>query len=273
MSLSFHESFPLECENIAKLLAVVVEKPSVSNVAIAELTGLGIGKNPRKGLVQPTIEYADCAGLITVEPRGRQINLTDVGRMIFEHDRQMKKPVTQWALHYHLSRVGGKAEAWAHFVHEFLPHHQKFERAEFEKSIEEKFSGRAKLRSIKPGLVLNSYTESRGLGLLRLLRESGREYTHVWPNIPIPPYIIGYILAEIWDAQHPKRIMIDLDKLSEPGHLGPTIGLKDPDLQGQLNNLAHIGVIGQMREAPPFQVVKQWGDKLELLRQAFAEGV
>ncbi|MGH9852526.1 MAG: DUF4007 family protein [Blastocatellia bacterium] len=271
MSLSFHESFPLECENIAKLLAVVVEKPSVSNVEIAELTGLGSGKNPRKGLVQPTIEYADCAGLITVEPRGRQINLTDVGRVIFEHDRQMKKPVTQWALHYHLSRAGGKAEAWAHFVQEFLPQHQKFERAVFEKSVEEKFGSRAKLRSIKPGLVLNSYTESRGLGLLRMLRESDREYLRGRPYIPTP-YVIGYTLAEIWEARHPTRMMIDEDALSEPGHLGPTIGLKDSDSQEQLNDLTHIGIIGQMREAPPFQVVKQWGDKLELLRKAYVEG-
>src|SRR5262245_3585512 len=200
MSLTFHETFPLEFENLAKLLEVVVEKPSVSNVEIHDLTGIGIGQDPRKGLVQPTIEYAVCVGLITSEPGERRINLTDVGRVIFEHDRQMKKPVTQWALHYHLSRVGGKAEAWAHFVHEFLPQRQKFARGEFEKSIEEKFSDRAKLRSIKPGLVLSSYTESRALGLLRLLRESGREYVRARPHIPIPPYIIGYILAEIWDA-------------------------------------------------------------------------
>lgn len=272
MSLTFHESFPLECENIAKLLAVVVEKPSVSNVEIAEMTGMGIGKNPRKGLVQPTIEYADCAGLIAVEPRGRQIHLTDVGCVIFEQDRQMKKPATQWALHYHFSRLGGKAEAWAHFVQEFLPRHQKFERAAFEKSIEEKFGSRAKLRSIKPGLVLNSYLENRGLGLLRLVRESGREFVRAQPDIPLPPYIIGYILAEIWDAQHSERMMIDLDKLSEPGHLGPTTGLKDSDLQEQLNALTHLGVIGQMREAPPYQVVRQWGDKLELLRKAYTEG-
>jgi hypothetical protein len=173
---------------------------------------------------------------------------------------------------YHLSRVGGKAEAWAHFVQEFLPQRQKFVRAEFEKSVEEKFGGRAKLRSIKPGLVLNSYTESRGLGLLRLLRESGREYVRAQPNIPLPPYIIGYILAEIWEARHPMRMMVDVDTLSEPGHLGPTIGLKDSDLQERLNDLTHIDVIGQMREAPPFQVVKQWGDKLELLRKAYVEG-
>ncbi len=272
MSLSFHESFPLECENIAKLLATVVEKPSVSNVEIAELTGLGIGRNPRKGLVQPTIEYADGAGLIAVEPGERRIRLTDVGGVVFEHDRAMKKPVTQWAMHYHLSRAGGKAEAWAHFVQEFLPLHQSFDRAAFETSVAEKFGSRAKLRSIKPGLVLNSYTENRGLGLLRLLRESGRnQYVRGRPYIPTP-YIIGYILAEIWEAQHPTRMMVDADKLAAPGHLGPTVGLKDAELQEQLNALTHAGVITQMREAPPYQVVRQWGDKLDLLRQAYAEG-
>jgi hypothetical protein len=271
MSLSFHESFPLECENIAKLLAVVVEKPLVTNIEIAELTGIGIGRNPRKGLVQPTIEYADCAGLIAVEPRGREIRLTAAGQVIFECDRQMKKPVTQWVMHYHLSRAGSKAEAWAYFVQEFLPQRQSFDRAAFEKSVEEKFGNRAKLRSIKPGLVLNSYTESRSLGLLRLLREADREYSRGRPYIPTP-YIVGYILAEIWDAQHPTRMMADVDTLSGPGHLGPTVGLRDSDLQEQLNALTHVGVITQMREAPPYQVVRQWGDKLDLLRQAYAEG-
>jgi hypothetical protein len=202
----------------------------------------------------------------------RQIRLTPAGQVVFECNRQMKKPVTQWMMHYHLSRTDSRAEAWAYFVQEFLPQHQKFQRAVFEKSIEGKFGSRAKLRSIKPGLVLNSYTENRGLGLVRLVRESGREYVRVRPNVPVPPYIIGYILAEIWEAQHPARMMIDLEKLDEPGHLGPTIGLKDFDLQEQLNALTHLGVIGQMREAPPFQVVRQWDDKLELLRKAYAEG-
>lgn len=271
MSLSFHESFPLECENIAKLLTVVVEKPSVSNIEIFELTGLGIGKNPRKGLVQPTIEYADCAGLIAVEPRGREIKLTGVGCVVFELDRQMKKSVTQWAMHYHLTRTSSKAEAWAHFVQEFLPLHQSFDRATYENSVEEKFGNRAKLRSIKPGLVLNSYTESRGLGQIRLLRKSGCEYVRRPPYIPTP-YLVGYILAEIWEAQHPTRKMIDMSTLSEPGHIGPTVGLKDSELQEQLNALMHAGIIGQMREAPPYQVVRQWDNSLDLLQQAYTEG-
>jgi hypothetical protein len=272
MSLSFHQTFPLECENIAKLLAVVNEKPSVSNTEIAELTGIGIGKNDRKGKVQPTIEYAAYSGLISIshEQSGRQIRLTDVGQATLEKDRQLKKPVTQWVLHYHLSRVGGEAEAWAYFVHEFLPDYPGFDRATLEMRVEERFGGRASLRSIKPGLVLSSYTESRSLGLLRLLREVGRQYFQAQPYIPTP-YIVGYILAEIWDAKHPMRMMVDVDMLSEPGHLGPSVGLKGSDLQEQLNALTHLGIIGQMRGVPPYQVVRQWDNKLGLLEKAYEE--
>ncbi len=272
MSLSFHQTFPLECENIAKLLAVAAEKANVSNTEIAELTGIGIGKNDRKGKVQPTIEYATYSGLISIdyEQGGRRIRLTDVGRMILEKDRQLKKPVTQWVMHYHLSRLGGEAEAWTYLIHEFLPFHSSFDRALFEKSAEQRFGERASLRSIKPGLVLSSYTESRGLGLLRLVRESNRQYFKGHPYIPTP-HIVGYTLAEVWEAKHPLRMMVAADDLSGPGHLGPTIGLKDSDLQEQLNRLTHLGIIGQMREAPPYQIVRQWDDKFGLLRKAYEE--
>src|SRR5438034_7159637 len=45
MSLSFHKTFPLECDNIAKLLRAVAPNPLASNADIAEFTGIGIGKS------------------------------------------------------------------------------------------------------------------------------------------------------------------------------------------------------------------------------------
>src|SRR5262249_8962327 len=108
-------------------------------------------------------------------------------------------------------------------------------------------------------------------GLLRLLRESGRRYFKAQPDIPTP-YIVGYILAEIWDAQHPSRKMVDVDALSAPGHLGPSVGLRGSGVQEQLNELTHLGVIRQMREVPHYQVVRQWGDKFSMLEKAYEEG-
>jgi hypothetical protein len=275
MSLSFHKTFPLECENIAKLLRVVAVNPIANNTDIAESTGIGIGKGVGDGKVRPTISYADYAGLIWVssDSAPRRIELTEVGKIVLEYDGALKKPVTQWVLHYHLSKEGGRARVWNYFTQAFLPFNSSFEKSALERGLEEKFAGEATVKSINPGVLLRSYLDSNALGLLRLIRESGRnKYTRGRPYIPTP-YIIGYILAEIWDAQHPTRMMIDEAKLSEPGHLGPTIGLKDAELQEQLNALTHLGVIGQMREAPPFQVVKQWDNKLELLRKAYEEGV
>ena len=274
MSLSFHKTFSLECDNLAKLLHAVTQNPLASNSDIAELTGIGIGKSDGDGKVRPIISYADYAGLISVNQnsKARRIELTEVGKAVFELDAALRKPVTQWVLHYHLSKNGGAARVWNYFVQMFLPLNPTFEKSHLEKGLEEKFAGEATVKSINPGVLLRSYLDSNALGLLRLVKESGRnKYVRGRPFIPTP-YIIGYILAEIWDAQHPARMMIDLEKLDEAGHLGPTIGLKDLDLQEQLNALTHLGVIGQMREAPPFQVVRQWGDKLELLRKAYAEG-
>lgn len=274
MSLSFHKTFPLECENIAKLLRVVTINPLASNTDIANATGIGIGQGVGDGKVRPTISYAEYAGLILVNPDSapRRIELTDVGKVVFELDAVMKKPVTQWVLHYHLSKEGGRARVWNYFTQTFLPFNPSFEKGQLERGLEEKFAGEATVKSINPGVLLKSYLDSSALGLLRFVRESGRnKYTRGRPYIPTP-YVIGYILAEIWEAQHPERMMIDLDKLAEPGHLGTTVGLKDADLQEQLNALTHLGVIGQMREAPPYQVVKQWDDKLGLLRQAYREG-
>jgi len=274
MSLSFHKTFSLECENIAKLLRVVAANPLASNMDIAESTGIGIGRGEGDGKVRPTISYAEYVGLISINPdsKPRRIELTEVGKVVFELDAVLKKPISQWILHYHLSKNSGKARVWNYFVQTFLPLNPSFEKGQLERGLEEKFAGEATVKSINPGVLLRSYLDSNALGRLEFVRESGRnKYLRGQPYISTS-YIVSYILAEIWEAQHPTRMMIDLEKLSEPGHLGPTIGSKDSDLQEQLNALTHLGVIGQMREAPPYQVVREWGDKLELLRKAYTEG-
>ena len=98
MSLSFHESFQLERENIAKALSLFNDDPSLTNLQVAEASGIGIGTDARKGKVQPTIEYAKHCGLLveTIENHTRRLNLTEVGKVIREHDAWLRKPVTQW---------------------------------------------------------------------------------------------------------------------------------------------------------------------------------
>jgi hypothetical protein len=273
MSLSFHNTFPLERDNLAKLLTLVEESPSITNIQIAEATGIGIGTNPRKGKVQPTVDYATYSGLLHVSSveRKRRLNLTPIGKLILHNDPWLRKPVTQWVLHYHLSKQDSEAEAWAFFVHEYLPYHAEFERGDLEASLMEKFGHKIKLKILSPGVLLNSYLEGGSLGAIRLVRERmKRKYTRTQPYIP-NVYTVAYVLAEVWGAKHAERSMIDPDVLSEPGHLGSTMSLSPIEVRSWLKQMNAVGVITQMQEAPPYQVVRRWSDILELLQKSYDE--
>lgn len=273
MSLSFHNTFPLERDNLAKLLALVSAKPSVSNVQIAEATGIGIGTNPRKGKVQPTVDYAIHSGLLHASSvdRERQLEITPVGQVVLHNDPWLKKPVTQWALHYHLSKSGGEAEAWSFFTHEFLPQHVEFIRADLEDALKQKFGHKIQLKILNPGVLLNCYLDGGGLERIRLVREQAkRQFLRARSYIP-NAYTVAYVLAEVWEAQHPERSMVDPAALLEPGHFATTMNLSEPEIMSWLDELNAIGLVKQMREAPPYQVARQWRDKLELLQQSYDE--
>jgi hypothetical protein len=275
MTLSFHNTFPLERDNLAKLLAVVSENPTVTNVQIAEATGIGIGLNPRKGKVQPTVDYAMYSGLLRVLSPGRErrLELTPVGEIVRCNDSWFRKPVTQWVLHYHLSKVGSEAEAWTYFAHEFLPRHAEFTRADLETNLTEKFGHKIKLKILNPGVLLNCYLEGGGLERIRLVREQvKRRFVRTQSYIP-NAYTVAYMLAEIWEAQHPERSMINPAALLELGHLATTMNLSEAEVASWLNELSALGVVKQMREASPYQVARQWRDKLELLQKSYNEEV
>lgn len=273
MSLSFHESFQLERENVAKLLPLVGKDAFVTNAQVAEASGIGIGMDTRKGKVQPTIEYAKHSGLIseTVENKARRLSLTEVGKVVLQNDAWLRKPTTQWAMHYHMSKAGSEAEAWTFLVHEFLPSNVEFERGTLEEALLAKFGHRAKLRSINPGVLLNCYLDGGGLERIRLIREQAtRKFMRTQTYIP-NAYAVAYVLAELWEAKHPEHSMIGEDALLESGHLATTMSLGKKEIEELLPQMSAQGVITQMRDAPPYQVARRWQDKLDLLQKSYTE--
>lgn len=273
MSLTFHQTFSLDCENLAKLLSMVGKHPLVTNKEIADATGIGIGKDERKGKVQPMIDYATYGGLVvaTNESEYRRLEYTNIGKIVLQNDEWLKKPSTQWVLHYYLSREGSEAEAWTFFINKFLPRYVEFNRSDLENELDQQFGNRAKVKSINPGVLLNTYLDGNGLGRIRLIREQPkRSYMRTQPYIP-NAYTVAYILAEIWEAKHPHRSMVDPIFLFESGHLATMMLLRESDVQSWLDVLTSLGVIEQMREAPPYQVVRRWYDKLDLLQKSYEE--
>jgi hypothetical protein len=273
MSLSFHNTFPLERDNLAKILAAASENPSVSNFQIAEKTGIGIGKNPRKGKVQPTLDYAANAGLLNALNfrEGRRLQITPIGKTVQSNDPWFKKPTTQWVLHYQLAKLGSEAEAWSFFAHQFLPSHPEFTRTDLEADLSGEFGHKIKLKILNPGVLLNCYLEGGGLERIRLVREQNkRQFVRTQSYIP-NAYTVAYILAEIWEARHPGRSMINPATLLEPGHLATTMNLSEAEIASWLDELSSLSLVKQMREAPPYQIAHQWSEKLHLLQKSYDE--
>ena len=279
MSLTFHQTFRLERTNIISLLKCVDENPHITNQEIHELTGIGIGKNPNQGKVQPTIDYATFSGLLRINKiKGdRSIKFTDVGQLIYQYDRRLRNRVTHWIMHYHLTKKGSSAEAWSFFFNEFLPNRGDFTRLGLEREIEIQFGDTVKLKSINPFLLLACYTdEIEGLGKLRLIRETKKGvYMRSKPNIP-NCYVLGYILAEFWETNYKGRITLDASTLMEPGNLADIMGLDETGVQRWLDILTADNIIEQMRAVSPFQIVKLWdkndddeNSKLKLLEKSY----
>lgn len=273
MKAYFHKSFTLKRDNLSRLLAFVSEKPTASRQEIAVETGIGIGKNVSDGKVRPTIQYAIYGGLLDPNAAESQsdILLSDVGKIIFKNDQRLKSAVTQWVIHYFLSRPQSEALIWSFFVHEFLPQYTEFESQTLEEELMRRFTDLSERINKENRRILTScYTDGDALSKTGLVESYEKDRfirgTSNYPN----PFLTAYILAEIWEARHGHDVsMVEPSVLLERGHLATTMNLNEGDLQNCLSEMSAIGAISQMREAAPFQIVRKWTDKFDLLRRAY----
>ena len=272
MKAYFHKSFVLERDNISKILTFASENSSGDRFKIAEETGIGIGRSASDGKVQPTIQYAVYGGLLTDESAESRNNilLNQVGNIVFENDTRLKSAITQWVMHYFFSRMENEALIWSFFIHEFLPQFPNFDSEDLEIELRNKFSDLSERNNKENQRVLTScYTDGNALSKTGIL-ESYEKDKYVRGNANYPnTYLVAYILAEIWEAKHTEKSMVEPQILRESGHLATTLNLADGDLQNCLDEMSAAGLIEQMREAPPFQIVRKWIDKFDLLRRAY----
>lgn len=274
MSAYFHKSFTLNCDNISKILTFVSDNPSASRHDIAIETGIGIGKNESDGKVRPTIQYAIYSGLLNPASAEKQnpILLTPTGQIIFENDKRLKSPVTHWAMHYYLCRPNNEALIWSFFIHTFLPQYSNFDSQTLEAALADEFPSLSqRITKENRRILIDCYTSGNSLAKTRILENYEKDkFIRGKPNYP-NPYLAAYILAEIWEARHPEKMMIEPSVLLEKGSFATTMNLTEADLKTCLSEMSAIGAIDLMREAPPFQVVRHWTDKNILLRRAYEE--
>ena len=272
MKAYFHKSFTLQRDNIYSLLEYVRDHPSATRHEIAVETGIGIGKNISDGKVRPTIQYAVYSGLLHPKAADSQnpIIFSDVGNIVFTFDPRLKSSVSQWVMHYFLSRPQSEAQIWSFFAHDFLPTHSEFESQTLEDELGLRFPNLSPRINKENRRVLTScYTDGNALSRIKLL-ESFQKHHYIRGASTRSAFVAAYIFAEIWEAEYGHDVaMIEPHVLLQPGHFATTMNLVEGELQGSLDEMTAIGVINQMREAPPFQVVRKWADKFDLLNKAY----
>lgn len=274
MKAYFHNSYVLERNNISKVLAFVLEKPSANRREIAEETGIGIGKKDFHSKLLPTIRYAIYSGLLEEKSDENETDacFTNAGKIIFENDLRLKSSVTQWVMHYFLCRTENDALIWSFFIHEFLPIFTEFDYLTLRDELNRKFFQLTE-RNNKENqkILLTCYTDGNALSKIGLL-ESYEKDKYIRGNTSYPNiYLAAYILAEIWESKHADAEVVNPSVLLESGHLATTLNLNEGDLDNCLDEMSAVGVISQARAAPPFHVKRQWTDKFDLLRRAYKE--
>jgi len=271
----FHKSFTLQRDNISKLISFVLEHPSASRQEIAVETGIGIGKNASDGKVRPTIQYAVYSGLLqpSAAESQNEILLSDVGEIVFHYDPRLKTSISQWVMHYFLCRPQNESEIWRFFVHDFIPAHGEFEGEVLEEALTKKFPDLSeRINKENRRILTNCYIDGNALAKTRLIESYQKDkFIRGTPNYQ-NAFLAAYILAEIWEAKHGQDVtMVDPTVFFDGGDLATTLNLNEGDLRNCLNEITAIGAIRQLREAPPFQVVRRWDSKFDLLRRAYEE--
>lgn len=175
MTVYFHGSFGLNRDRMSGILDVVLKDLSIRDQEIAE----GFGYN-----APFTARYRSWlhkTGMIKV---GYPVQLTDLGKIVYENDPKLESSVSQWFLHHELTEDPDRAEAWHFFLNEFLPAKNIFTKKDLLVGLTDKlrvhsekhFGPNSNLNKVILRKILECYTADFALGRLKLLSVKNNKY-------------------------------------------------------------------------------------------------
>lgn len=271
--LTFHRTFALSLPQVAEVLTFYrhhegSRPPSTRD--LREATALGTVQ------AEAMPRYARHCGLIEINSH----RLTPLGEVVYRHDPQLRAPTTLWLLHYHLSAPHGPGPAfWSHLVTHCLPFGREItgrqvvnELAFFlsQQTTENAVQTRT-LQSTKT-IFLGTYTKLDGLGQLGLLTRIGGDSDDrvrvADPQLP-PAAVVGYALADYWDAHYPTQIGVSVSELARSDGFARILWMDPQRFEEALDGLRRDKVLEIYRSAPPYQVMRRWLDKRELLDRLY----
>jgi hypothetical protein len=272
LQLSFHTTFALKKSEVSRLLQVAAEVGlKGSTEELMARTGFGNKK------VGPIKSWASRGGLI------RDGELTPEGALVWKYDPRLQSQTTDWFMQFNLS-FGDRGLAtppaavadwggWPYFVFAFRPQHPEFTEDDLTAESAEVFEDKPDLIKSNFAYMLRAYTSPEALGACRFVtRNAVREiYEAGQPALP-NPFLIGHVLARLWERDFPDTTSVLTDHLSSR-HMGVAgvLGLHPNSMQRILDELEGRSVIEQRRTVAPYQLVRRWESPLALLEKAYRD--
>jgi hypothetical protein len=270
LQLNFHNTFALKKEDLIKVLKAATEKQGLDEPleVLMKRTGLGNCK------VNPIKKWGIRGGLI----EGK--SLSSEGEIIFSRDSHLDSLLTDWFMHFNLSFAGHSLDkipgspaewgGWPYFIYSFLPQYQTFTMEELKRHSSLTFDEESPKNLIKNfRIVLRAYTEPDALAGCKFLTKEKEVYSGGSAQLP-NTYLIGYFLAKLWERDFPENDSILTESLiNQSMGFSSVLGIKASGIQEQLDLLESYGIIEQRREVPPFQIIRRWGNPINLLTKSY----
>jgi len=264
----FHETFPLSRPSIEAVLRALSSWHRQGSLFeyLHETTTLGT----RYCKAMP--HYGQASGLLD-----KKYALTAFGKQVLANDPFQSRPVTQWLMHYHLSAPHGPGPLfWHALVTRTMRPGRILRSSEVAQQLadilRETGQKEPKPRALQSTatVFLGSYARSDGLSALRVLqeREDG-SYEVLYPEPP-PLWVLAYTLADFWKHHWGEQLTVNLSELSKPSGWASIFWMDAGTMGQQLQQLKQEGVIDLYRVAPPYQVVRLWGEQHDFLERVYA---
>lgn len=249
MNLTFHRTFSFSRSSVTKVLYIAKKNPGFKQSDLASNTDLGT-------IYQEAMpRYAKRAGLLD-----KKNLLTLFGRYVAGFDPQMEKQSTQWLLHYHLSAPHRSMAFWHYLVTQWFIPGNTFTAEQLTEDLAnflQRSAGKTPApRSVRSTVTIftGTYLKSDGLGRLGLLEKFEEGKYHVPEVSPPSSWVLGYALADYWQAHYGERLTVNLDDLIGKNFAGLFL-LGERGLTELLIELKQEGMIDLYRVARPYQVV------------------
>jgi hypothetical protein len=272
LQLSFHTTFALKKSELSRLLKVVAEVGLKGPIEeLMARTGFGNKK------VGPVKSWASRGGLI------RNGVLTPEGELVWKYDPRLLSQTTAWFMHFNLS-FGDQGlttppaavadwGGWPYFVFAFRPQHPDFTEDDLAAEGAAVFDDKPSLIKSNFAYMLRAYTSPEALGACRFLTwNAGRNtYEAGEPDLP-NPFLIGHVLARLWERDFSGTTSVVTDDLSNH-HMGiaAVLGLHPSSMQRILDRLEGRSVVEQRRTVAPYQLVRRWESPFALLEKAYRD--